>query len=619
MTSIYSAPMRGYKEIHRLLMPPTIAVLIGLAGCPALASTEGDRGAEPETSPPQLSSADQTRLIRSIRRTVTALVSGSRPSGVEPPAPALAGLKCPVHVTLRRGGYVLAAGQADGRAGLVEACRDAAIDAVKNGLDEARLDESALKRLAVEVELLGPAQQLPVGLLRPRALERQYEPGLDGIAVRLGDRSALLRPSQIIAFGLSTSQAIEFVVRQLGLAPEDLRRQKERVLCLRFRTRHFWQARAEDPVVELHRGCAIVPQESVTRGRIDQAIDQIACHLVERQRPDGSFSGGYLPWSNEEAGAGSAIVDAGAAWALAMVGAARKDRSAMDASARTLAALTKQLAPIEGKEGAGGEAAYLKSPVQADRLGASAMLLLTACEPSPVEPNRQLCDRLARGIMTRQLPTGMMQTNFVTTQPAAPQDVNPGQALLALAAYQKIAASPKILAAIERGFEHYSKEFSLKPSDALMPWLAGACARMAGDRRDSRYAKHLFEMMDWLEPHQLTSRNCRWPEMLGGIDPQGTEQADIGTALQMMAVADALALARRFGDKQRSARYERMLRHGMRFVLQLEFRPEECLYVRWRLETIHGVRTAPWDHALTTENAQFALVALVKARELLAP
>jgi hypothetical protein len=133
------------------------------------------------------------------------------------------------------------------------------------------------------------------------------------------------------------------------------------------------------------------------------------------------------------------------------------------------------------------------------------------------------------------------------------------------------------------------------------------------------FGRQVLRMIDWLGPHQLTEKNCRQPEMCGGIDPRGTDSANIDTALQMIAAADGLAIARRLGDRKRCAKYEDMLRRGTRFVLQLEFRPGECYYVRSRSETVYGVRTAPWDHALLTENAQFALVALIKARQALFP
>jgi hypothetical protein len=243
------------------------------------------------------------------------------------------------------------------------------------------------------------------------------------------------------------------------------------------------------------------------------------------------------------------------------------------------------------------------------------MLLLAAAEIAPPDPYRDLRHRLTAAIITRQLPTGMMQTNFATTHRAAPQETDPGEAMLALARAYVLDRSPPALSVVENAYDHYQKQFGVQPLTDMVPWQACAYVQIARVTQNPRYVDYVFGMLDWLERFQLTPENCGSPLMYGGIDPLGYGVAGITTALHMSAVADGLSLARQVKDRGRTERYGRMLRSGTRFVLQLQFRAEECYYVRSRLDAIGGVRATPWDHTLTIENCQEALIALMKARE----
>ena len=465
----------------------------------------------------------------------------------------------------------------------------------------------------------------------PRRLADHYQPGVDGVAIRLGDRSSLIRPSQMIAGGFSVPEAIDFVVGRLGLTAAQLKEQQGQGICMRFRTLHFWQPSPDAPVVQLDRGCVVLDREVVTPEGIDQAIRQVARYLRDRQRPNGFFAHAYLPWADRMEESGPTMDQAGAAWALAIHGAWARDPASIRAASRAVDALAGNLAPAQvsqatraaaeprdpSKRPATVRPAYLKAPEQADRLGATAMLLLAASEIQPPERYRDLRTRLAAGIATRQLPTGMMQANFVTTRQAAPQDTDPGLAMFGLVRCYQVDRIPAALQVVRNACDHYQKQFTVDPSAAMVPWQALAYSRLAQVAGEPRFMDHVFAMVDWLERFQLTGENGGSSVMDGGIDPLGYGGAGVTTALYMTAVADALELARLAREEGRIRRYERMLRAGTRFVLQLQFRPEECYYVRSRSEAIGGIRTTPWDHSLTIENCRHALVALIRAKQML--
>jgi AMMECR1 domain-containing protein len=624
----YSGTMHPHKHgLIRWTAAILIAVCLAGVSVAAEAPRKGQTDEASAYGPPVLSSADQTYLIRLIRASLAALAEGAKPGEPRNASSAVRRLRCPVVVTLRRGGYPLALGQADGQ----DDVATSSLAAARMAYEGCRppLSGELLQRLSVEVELLGPAERLSVGLLSRRRLAKKYVPGLDGVAVRLGERNALIRPSQIIAWGFSTADVLTFIEERLGLSAAELNRRKGEAICLRFQTLHFWQPGPKDPTVELRCGTALVPPEEVTSEHLQEVARRLARYLKDRQRPNGTFRYSYVPAQNRFEETSPVMDDAGAAWALASFGRVERDTAARAAAVTTINHLIQDLRPYPaekatspGRSPSGptsSSAAYLRAPGQGDRLGSTAMLLLACAEVQPVTTYRPVRDRLTAAILALQMPTGMLETNFVTTRASAPQDLDPGQALLALAKAYRVDHAPGAMAGIDNAFDHYEKQFSVRPTAALVPWHASAYATIALSDPRPRYIDQVFQMIDWLIQRQLTSQNCGQPLMIGGIDPLGQDLAGITTALHMSAVADALTLARRVGKSERAERYRRALQLGTRFVLQLRFRPEECYYVRSRVDTVDGVRTTPWDHTLTIENSSLALTALLKAREALFP
>ncbi len=617
--------MGTIKHVSVWTAAAIVACAIEPLGVNRVAAGAQPAGRSYSVAPPQLTSADQERVIRWIRSALAnPAKSAAEASGRE--EARLRKVRCPVYLTLRRGAYVVAEGRSDGDRDLLEGCRAAARSALTHHRLREAPDAEMLGKLAVEVELLGPVQPLPMGLVAKRALLRQYRPGIHGIALRRGQTGGLLRPSQIVGMGLDTAGAIDHLCKKLGIQTDAAADELEQVVCLRFRTTHFWQPGAGTGsdssdsfgVVELVSGCRVVDVGEVTADRLDREIDRLAKYLLARQRPDGLFPGAYFPWSDtwEETITGYDL--AATARALALHGRMCHSAASSRAARKTVDLLCKNLVPLEAstevKGSDGAEAAYLAVPGQAHRIGATAMLLLAVTELDQGEGLKAARQRLTRAILARQLPTGMLRGNFVTTRAAAPQEVDPGQALLALSRAYARNRDASLRSALVNGLGHYRKHLEVKPSAELAGWLAQAYAAPALAGEQDEAARFAFKMADWLGEQQLTRRNCRWAIMLGGIDPGDRDLAGVSTALHLAAIADAHYLAKDLMDADRVSRYRETLLRAARFVLQLVFRPEECTYPRSRFDTVGGVRTAPWNHTLATENAHLALVALLKAR-----
>ncbi|MFQ5351678.1 MAG: hypothetical protein ACE5D3_01240, partial [Candidatus Binatia bacterium] len=116
---------------------------------------------------------------------------------------------------------------------------------------------------------------------------------------------------------------------------------------------------------------------------------------------------------------------------------------------------------------------------------------------------------------------------------------------------------------------------------------------------------------------QLTPANCPWPELQGAINVRERGAVGADTAWYLTALADGLALAERVGDRVRIERYQAAVSAGVRFVLQLEFRDAGCYYLRSRRDALGGIRVALWDNQIRINHCAEALIALMRAREVL--
>ena len=142
---------------------------------------------------------------------------------------------------------------------------------------------------------------------------------------------------------------------------------------------------------------------------------------------------------------------------------------------------------------------------------------------------------------------------------------------------------------------------------------------MAEKTKRKDFADFVFELSDWLAEKQLTSANCPWPELHGGIASYRPGRVGASTASYLEAFADALALARVVGDRDRATRYEQIVRLASRFVLQLQLRPEEAVFLRSPRDAVGGIRAGAALTQLRIDHSAHALVGLVKARRVLFP
>jgi len=575
---------------------------------------------------PVVEPVDQTYLMRFVRKVLVQRVrDGQRYENVYTPR-ALAELSCRVSVTLRRVGKLVGTADSDALP-VVSACREAAEAALADAGRDKPLSEDDLARLTIEVELIGPREQVGRGNESPGQLGLSFEPAIHGIAVRSDGKEVLVRPSQVISKealcerdGLVDHRcnryeiAIDGLQGELGLKRDPPDREPEKVVFLRFRSTHLYEPHPGSEPVRLIAGMRAIRPEEVTRRELSSAADDLARYIRYRQISDGFFSYEFLPGRGMYWPTGQNWVrQAATTWALAVHARQRKDRASNEALERAIAAFGKMVAPLENRR----DAAYIATPDGKHPLGVTALVCLALTEAPDRDRHADLRASLLNALAAMQRGNGSFRTRFPPSTSKSSQDYYPGEALLAIARHYVQTRDAKWREVCDQALPFYQSYFRENRPPMFVPWQVQAWGQLARTTLLQRYADFVYEMSDFLAATQIESKDPTLRIYEGGFDVHGTGRAGISTAVYVEGYVEAVRTAEAMGDAERADRYREIIRKACRFVLQLRFGEEECYYVHSPGEVIGAVRNTPINPTLRIDHCQHALGALLGAAGLL--
>jgi AMMECR1 domain-containing protein len=592
-------------------------VLFAAAAGPALSLRAADAPPPPAPpAPPAISPLDQRFLTRCVRRMLEQQIREGRIDPMPYAPPELRDLRCQVLVTLREDGLHRGTGISS-LAPLPESCREAVRLALERVAATGTPMEPALaNHLVIEMEAIGDPVPLGVnGLeLLSGPVERCIEPGVDGLRLTFGATSARLSPSEFVSYNVSTNKAVTNLTQSLGATLDVL----DQVEITRFRSTHWVERAPGQDVVFLQRGMVPVSPGAVTAESLAAAMERMAKYIAYRQQPTGRMTAAYDPAEDKylDEYVTDEFLQAEAARALAAY-ARRPGRAAafLSPAAKSIDLLARRVVNLPRKDNAG----YVRTPDERNRLGTTALACLAMTEfPEPVRYRFER-DKLVGGMIWAQASNGRFVTGFPPADVLATQESYPGQALLALAQVYDEQPQQAIMEVFDRAHGYYRELFETCPSPEFAGWHIQAYARMAMHSKRDDFAAFVFRMADALAAVQLRESNCPWPDKWGGMAPYHPSDVGSATASYLCGLCDALALARHRGDAARIEAYETAVRLGARFLLQIEFKPEEAYYVRSRLDTIGGVRRSLIDSTLRIDACSHALLALMQARDVLYP
>jgi hypothetical protein len=503
-------------------------------------------------------------------------------------------------VTLRFDGAVVGRGVAispdqGGSAGILMMATARAISEASMRLPVARdaLREEnlkvAAKQIAVTLEVGGPT--VPIAIVEYADAINEVAPGLDGVAVKMGDKFEAMFPELMLTTGTDAAAAYRALVSKvsgdptLGLKKPGELRAEMGVVFYRFRAAQITQTNPGGSPVFLHRGGRIVQMREMDLAGLRSWADELAGHLVRGR----SSASRFLEVTPNDVVTADDRQAALAAFALVryseMAGTTSAPgmaaRGAADAALRTMA---------EFASDASGPAS--------EALTWAALKGLSADSLEPGDPLRkrfEQCDVALQKSLESGLPS--------TTQES-------GIWVWALALRQ-IQMNPTIEGLVRRQF----RETPAGSLASIMPWTGWAellCARSDAGR-EIPSAPALRGMRTELWQHQLKGEDLPGEalDMAGGIvftttrQPLPTWQA----ARPLAFIATMLGDPALTEEKEVPGELARLLA-SLRFLRQLTADEPESHMFKDAGRARGGVRASLFDQRMPPEATALTLLAV---------
>ncbi len=417
----------------------------------------------PEPVQPQLFPSEKLFLSRIARRSISD--ANAQKSMYEPGyiPKRLQSMQREVIIRLRQDGYLLCAG-VGAKAPISLAVRDAALGAFELLKKSKVTDLSQVDRLLMEIEVIGDPVDIPFqdDWTQPHALDAFVEPGLDGL-ILLGQQSQhRFSPTELFTSDMTLSESLKNLAQLTHSDPS----QVLKTALLRFRTVHWYQTRKDAEVVSLSRGLTIIPQEAVTRKKLDEVIESLGAYLVYRQKPNGLFTYQYEPAMDRYSDEENLVRQIGATSAMAAY-ATWSGRSASIAAADI--AIRYHMKGVTDIPHV-ANAAFLATADGLHKLGVTALFCQALAAHPKADRFLDVRKKLINGMIWLQRPSGLFITAFPPAESIAAQDYFPGEALLAMATHYQQYPDERIFDAFNKAIQFYKPYFRERPSPAFVPW-----------------------------------------------------------------------------------------------------------------------------------------------------
>lgn len=618
----------------------TLGIMPGAGGEPAGAPTSSPSTRPATTQPtrqpvpsrPTVSPDDLSIVMDYARRSFRAKVLDLPELSAKFRPMALADLRGIVHLTLRKNGGMLAESES-GELAIVDAAVAAGAMLGRTVRDQKLDIKSGGDDLGLELEWLGPREYLTIpafesGETWSDDLLHSFEPGVEGIGVEFRGKRGWSRPSLVFTKSYSADLMIASAERQIDLRNIQKLRFSQQIRYFRFWSYLLWQPTPTARTVSLCRGDLLVQPDEVTAAGLTASIHRIGDYLLYRQNENGEFSHEFVGSKGIYGGGNSARIQLRALDGLAALYGVRH-RDEVAARLRLgIEAFRKHLEPlVVAEKNADGTESPRQIGLALAPVGHTGVLELSSRllgaigalgKGSPFEKERV---GLIDGLISSQSETGFIAMAF--DQPESQQgevklnDADCCLAIFALARAREAGGDARIREAVDKAVRYYEG----RSVDSIEPGAASVLVRALclhyAESNDARVSDLAFTLADRFASLQLNERNYGYPELWGAINVSRPGEVGADSALYLSALCDALKLARRIGDRSRSAAYESAVRAGARFVLQLEFRENGCYFIRIERDALGGIRSAPWSSQLRIDWTALGLEALIDARSVL--
>ncbi len=329
-------------------------------------------------------------------------------------------------------------------------------------------------------------------------------------------------------------------------------------------------SRAQVPAVPLVRGTRLVPLEEVTLPSVVRLRELLSDYLVRSALADGRMVYLYYPSrGSEDRARNNAIRQWMATRSLIQLWQRRGSNELLETVRKNIDYNLQTMYAQEGEVGLIVENDKVK-------LGAVALAALALTESPFAGEFANVRDRLAATVDLLWRHDGAFSTFYRPAERNDCQNFYPGEALLFWAKRIIATGDPATLARFRQSFTYYRDWHLANRNPAFIPWHTQAYFIVWEMTRESDLADAMFAMNDWLLRVQQWE-TAPHPDCQGRFyDPSrpfGPPHAS-STAVYLEGLADALALARMIGERDRMERYRTAIVRGLRSLFQLTFKDD---------------------------------------------
>lgn len=561
---------------------------------PLLGQPEANGAADPAPPDPARAMQCYKAVDEWVRRWQTPM----DPVG-QAPLPAAA-------VTLRYQGSVVGRGvavasQPEGASGILMIATSRALNEARERMPidhDALFDENlkaAAAHIAVTVEVAG--RLIPIQPDQYADAVSLVAPGLEGVAVRIGDSIDAIFPETMLATGTDAAAAIRALVAKtsndpaLGLKEPKELREKNGAAFYRFKVTVVGQVGEGRQPEFFQRGGRVARLSELTEEGLKRWANTLAAHLqaqITSEADKCAMSGGLQPVVGS---ADPASPDEKALAALALFGS--KSQGSSDAVLAQCICLA---------------ASALADTKSAADLSTQALVEATRCRVLMV--NRQVSMQPAAAAFLRSPAVGRPERLIGEDGEFgnSVQGVEKGLLIYALSLCASMEQRTILDRAIRRDFRDTQPGFLV----GQMPWL-GWAEREIHDADDIPSAPALREMRSQLWAHQLQAQDLSPDDrdLAGGIvfstnrQPLPTWQA----ARPLAFVATMLGDPRLTEDKELASETVRLL-EALRYLRQLTAEEPEAHMYKDPARAIGGVRASVFDQRMPPEATAMTLMAV---------
>jgi AmmeMemoRadiSam system protein A len=553
--------------------------------------------------PPAVTPADQLALLRLARSAVARQLGAPSSASIPRMSPSLLQRVETVFVTLWVDGAMRGCHGADGRV----LCQNT-LEAARHALQDDRvapLRRDELDRLRIEIDVLGPPARIAAST--PEEARALIEPGIHGMLAEKDGRRAIFRSSVAITRNWRVEELMRRLCEKGGWAP-DAYRDGELELS-RFRSTAFIESARGDGGHELVRGHRPIVATDWSRDRVTRAIRDGADYLLRAQRPDGGFAYEYDPARGTYSSADHVVRQLATMWLVAQLSRREDTARCRDVLTRALPYIRARLQRLPARD-----VLVVSDKVDGAPLGGAAFALLTLVAAEDDTLGDEARD-LADAILSLQRPDGGFHTEFPGATRPELEDFYPGEAMLALMLLHARYPDPRYPASLRHALPYYRAHFRRQPSSAFVAWQMAAYAQLYRTTGEREYADFVFELADAIVPHQHVGAAVPYPDYIGGY--RGGAGPGIPSATYNEGVLDALDVAKRTGDRERMARYQRAGLLAALFTLRLQLTEDSAYYVAHPERALGAFRASLVDGALRIDHTQHALNSFLKAERRL--